>query len=186
MSDQPGVHDAGLLRGLIDGEARALRFPQPAEPVELSEARTLLRQRTAGPVVSTTLGLFRNTGGDPTLTAEELTTHLPADAPVLRTDTGELVPPGEAVTSGRCVLLTASEPLGDGGGVAVFGWSNALCPALTVEAVEAEAEGLRVSLRPPSDPVASVLYAVRRDGRWQLRRARPDASGRCVLLDVGS
>ena len=174
VSDEVGDHDPQLIRRLVDGEARALRFAMPAEPVELSGARTLIRNRTRGAVQSTTLGLFRNAGTDARLAAADLAAHLPADAPVLRTDTGELVPPGGEVTAERCVLLTAAEPHA-GGDVAVFGWSNALCPTLTVESVQpADGGGLRVTLRPPSDPDATVRYAVRDGDAWSLRHAEAD------------
>ena len=184
VSDKVDESDVGLIRRLIDGDAKALRYPMPCTPLELAPERTVVRNQTRGCVTSTTLGLFRGVKGRPTLSGDDIRSMLPQGPPIFRSDTGELIIPGASVHAERYAMLHSVNTVDGNPDISVFGWSNAMCPTLTVLDVQADLNRVTVKLRPASDPEATVLFAVRDASATGWSLLHIPAQGNTVTLEL--
>ncbi len=155
VSDEPGRSDLPLIRRLIDGAGRALRFDGPAEAADFGAGRTLVRNsHERGEHRSVTLGTFLFGDGPATLTASDLPNAGEAVVYLSRADAAYAASELPDMLAERwelaCVVTLVD-------GVAVIGWSDALCPPITVRDVRRDGETWRVTLRRPGTKGAALL-----------------------------
>ena len=176
VSDRVGESDPTLIRRLLDGDGRALVFDGPTEPLTLHGPFTVVRNRhERGAYAAETLGVFSAEEAAGPATACPLPPTEPGEGSAeFRTDGG----------AGDHPDWELVHRVAYANGLAVFGWSDALCPPVTVRAVEAVGgDALRVTLRPPATDAARLLVAVEATG--EVVRVAAGAEG-TLRLDGGT